>query len=54
MQGIQLADLPYFILLAALSIYIGAHRGLTMKIRQQISMREVGRLTTGALAGKIT
>eukprot|EP00884_Botryococcus_braunii_P012309 jgi/Botrbrau1/21079/Bobra.0144s0077.1 len=40
LQGIRLADLPYFILLAALSIYIGAHRGLTMKIRQQISMRE--------------
>ena len=38
----KLADLPYFIGLAATTIYIGAHRGLNAKQRQQISFKEVG------------
>ncbi len=40
MQQHQLLDLPYFISLAVCTIYIGAHRGLTTKQRQQISMKE--------------
>lgn len=40
-QSVQYADLPYFVGLATLTIYIGAHRGLTQRIRQQISLREV-------------
>ena len=42
MRGQQLADLPYFISLAVVTIYIGAHRGLGSKQRQSISLREVG------------
>eukprot|EP00877_Chromochloris_zofingiensis_P002263 jgi/Chrzof1/12037/Cz06g19010.t1 len=34
------ADLPYFIGLAVMTIYIGAHRGLTTKQRQQITIKE--------------
>lgn len=37
----QLADLPYFISLAVTTIYIGAHKGLNAKQRQQISFKEV-------------
>ncbi|BDA44066.1 probable minor histocompatibility antigen H13 [Coccomyxa sp. Obi] len=44
LRDIRFADLPYFVGLATITIYIGAHRGLTNKIRQQISLRE------GALA----
>ncbi|MEW5299878.1 MAG: hypothetical protein WDW36_002850 [Sanguina aurantia] len=40
----KLVDLPYFVSLAITTIYIGAHRGLTTKQRQQISIKE------GALA----
>ena len=49
MQTVQYADLPYFIVLATVTIYIGAHRGLTQRIRQQISLREVllSRAATG-------
>lgn len=36
----HLADLPYFISLAVMTIYIGAHRGLTTKQRQQLSIKE--------------
>lgn len=38
------ADLPYFIGLGVLTVYIGAHRGLTSKSRQQLTVKE------GALA----
>lgn len=34
-------DLIYFLGLAVLTTYIGAHRGLTSKSRQQMSFREV-------------
>lgn len=34
------ADLPYFVALAVLSIYIGAHRGLSSKQRQQLRVQE--------------
>ncbi|PNH00622.1 Minor histocompatibility antigen H13, partial [Tetrabaena socialis] len=44
LHGTKLADLPYFIGLAVVTIYIGAHRGLTTRQRQQISLKE------GALA----
>ncbi|KAK9827238.1 hypothetical protein WJX81_001559 [Elliptochloris bilobata] len=44
LQALRLADLPYFMGLATLTIYIGAHRGLASKARQQISLRQ------GALA----
>ncbi|EIE25839.1 peptidase A22B, signal peptide peptidase [Coccomyxa subellipsoidea C-169] len=43
-RDVRFADLPYFVGLATITIYIGAHRGLTNKIRQQITLRE------GALA----
>ena len=39
-QGNKLADLPYFISLAICTIYIGAHRGLNSRQRQQINLRE--------------
>ena len=41
MRHIKYADLPYFIGLASMTIYIGAHRGLCTKVRQQISIKEV-------------
>jgi minor histocompatibility antigen H13 len=40
----QWLDLPYFVSLAACVVYIGAHRALTTKQRQQMSLKE------GALA----
>ena len=40
-QGVQYADLPYFVGLATLTIYIGAHRGLSSRNRQQLSMQQV-------------
>jgi minor histocompatibility antigen H13 len=40
LQGNKIADLPYFISLAICTIYIGAHRGLNFKQRQQINLRE--------------
>jgi minor histocompatibility antigen H13 len=40
LQGSKLGDLPYFISLAICTIYIGAHRGLNFKQRQQINLRE--------------
>lgn len=40
LQALRLADLPYFMGLATLTIYIGAHRGLASKARQQISLRQ--------------
>ena len=41
MWDIKSIDLPYFIGLAVTTIYIGAHKGLTTKNRQQITMKEV-------------
>jgi hypothetical protein len=42
-QATRLADLPYFVGLATLTIYIGAHRGLSSRSRQQISLRQARR-----------
>jgi len=42
-QAQRLADLPYFVGLATLTIYIGAHRGLSSRSRQQISLRQARR-----------
>lgn len=50
LRGQQLADLPYFIALAVVTIYIGAHRGLGSKQRQSISLREV---RSGRVKGKL-
>ena len=44
MQSTKLADIFYFISLAVTTIYIGAHRGLNNKQRQQITLKQ------GALA----
>lgn len=44
LRHVRFVDLPYFIGLASMTIYIGAHRGLSTKVRQQISIKE------GALA----
>lgn len=43
-------DLPYFIGLAVCTIYIGAHKGLTTRQRQQITMKEVRYFGTTAVA----
>ncbi|GLI59228.1 hypothetical protein VaNZ11_001072 [Volvox africanus] len=40
LHATKLADLPYFVGLALVTIYIGAHRGLTTRQRQQISIKE--------------
>ena len=40
-QGVHYADLPYFVGLATLTIYIGAHRGLSSRNRQQLSVQQV-------------
>eukprot|EP00803_Ostreobium_quekettii_P011126 evm.model.scf_2095.3 EVM.evm.TU.scf_2095.3 scf_2095:13167-18023(+) len=37
---LKFAELPYFVGLAALTIYIGAHRGLNAKQRQQLSLKQ--------------
>ena len=44
LQESKFGDLPYFLGLASMTIYIGAHRGLNNRQRQQISLKE------GALA----
>ncbi len=41
LRHVRFVDLPYFIGLASMTIYIGAHRGLCTKVRQQISIKEV-------------
>lgn len=41
LRTVKFADLPYFIGLASMTIYIGAHRGLCTKVRQQITIKEV-------------
>lgn len=38
---LKFAELPYFVGLAASTIYIGAHRGLSAKHRQQLSFKQV-------------
>ena len=48
MRHVKYADLPYFIGLASMTIYIGAHRGLCTKVRQQITIKEVS--TTDVLS----
>lgn len=40
LQTFKWADLPYFISLAVCTIYIGAHRGLNARQRQEINLRE--------------
>lgn len=49
-QESRYADLPYFLGLASLTIYVGAHRGLTARQRQQISLKE-GLLAPVAASG---
>ncbi len=49
-QENRFADLPYFWGLASMTIYIGAHRGLNAKQRQQISIKE-GLLAPVAASG---
>jgi len=39
-QELKYGDLPYFISLAVITIYIGAHRGLNSRQRQSINLRE--------------
>ncbi|PSC69300.1 signal peptide peptidase [Micractinium conductrix] len=39
-QENRFADLPYFLGLASMTIYIGAHRGLNSRVRQTIALRE--------------
>jgi hypothetical protein len=34
-------DLPYFLSVAGLSVYIGSHRAVTSVVRQQITIKEV-------------
>lgn len=41
LRTVKYVDLPYFIGLASMTIYIGAHRGLCTKVRQQITIKEV-------------
>lgn len=41
MQSTDVSDLPYFCLLALITIYIGAHRALTTNQRQMISIKVV-------------
>jgi hypothetical protein len=40
-QQSQVFDIFYFLTLALMTIYIGAHRGLTTSQRQQLTMKEV-------------
>jgi len=47
------ADLPYFLGLGVLTVYIGAHRGLTSKSRQQLTVKEVSS-TMRQLAASLT
>jgi hypothetical protein len=42
--AVAAADLPYFLGLGVLTVYIGAHRGLTSKSRQQLTVKEVRRV----------
>lgn len=49
-QDNKFADLPYFVGLAAMTIYVGAHRGLNSRQRQQISIKE-GLLAPVAASG---
>jgi hypothetical protein len=39
--GQRWADLPYFMTLAVMTIYIGAHRSLTPPFRQNITLKQV-------------
>lgn len=50
-QENRFADLPYFWGLASMTIYIGAHRALNAKQRQQISIKE-GLLAPVAASGR--
>ena len=45
LRGVKFIDFPYFIGLASMTIYIGAHRGLCTKVRQQITIKEVRQRT---------
>jgi hypothetical protein len=49
-QESKFCDLPYFLGLASMTIYIGAHRGLNNRQRQQISLKE-GALAPVAASG---
>ena len=39
LKTVHFAELPYFIGLASLTIYIGAHRGLTNKVRPYLAAK---------------
>ena len=41
MRQFRYIDLVYFLGLASMTIYIGAHRGLGVKLREQIGLKEV-------------
>lgn len=43
LHSVPWADLPYFVGLAATTIYIGAHRAVTSGVQQKITIREVRR-----------
>ena len=45
--NVQFLYIPYFMLLAACSIYIGAHRSLIRRDRESISVVRRCRLTSG-------
>lgn len=45
MRSHSIVDLPYFIGLAVVTIYVGAHRGLNSKQRQTISIEQVQSLS---------
>lgn len=48
---LPLLDLPYFVVLASVTIYIAAHRSTTRLNRQQISFKQVQRIIRRAGAG---
>lgn len=39
---VKLSEIPYFIGLGSMAIYIGSHKSLTAKTRQQLTFKEAG------------
>ena len=54
MRSHSIVDLPYFIGLAVVTIYVGAHRGLNSKQRQTISIEQVQRPSPSAAPSNTT
>ena len=54
MRSHSIVDLPYFIGLAVVTIYVGAHRGLNSKQRQTISIEQVQRPFSSTAPSQIT